>query len=100
MGGEATPYEVFIGNTNPASCVEIIKDVLKECAKSVSEEFKLAEQLEILDVESLTKSRDDGYPIRTKSWRVRVPHKFRDHMMRVEAYPVGWSSRRYQVYQL
>ena len=59
------------------------------------EELKLAEELEILDVECLTKSRNDGYPIRTKSWRVRVPHKFRNHMMRVEAYPMGWSSRRY-----
>ena len=94
-GSEAAPYEVFIGNTNPASTKEIIKQVLQECAVTMSEEFKLTEQLGILEVECLTKDRSDGYPIRTKSWRVRVPHKFRDHMMRAEAYPMGWSSRRY-----
>ena len=95
VGGDAAPYEVFIGNTNPASTEDIIKQVLQECAQNMSGEIKLTEQLEILDVQCITKPRDDGYPIRTKSWRVRVPHKFRDHMLRVEAYPVGWSSRRY-----
>ena len=32
-GGEAAPYEVFVGNTNPASTPEIIGDVLKKCAE-------------------------------------------------------------------
>ena len=94
-GGEAAPYEVFIGNTNPASTKAIIEEVLKECANSMPVGMELDEEFRILDIECLTKSRDDGYPIRTKSWKVKVPHKFRDHMMRPEAYPLGWSSRRY-----
>ena len=30
-----------------------------------------------------------------KSWQVRVAQKFRDHMMRPEAIPAGWTSRRF-----
>ena len=57
--------------------------------------MKLEEPLEILEVECLTKPRDDGRKNWTKNWRVRVSNKFRAHMLRAEAYPVGWSSRRY-----
>lgn len=95
VGGEAAPYEVFIGNTNPSSTDNIIKQVLQECAQTLSEELRPTEQLEILEVECLTKDRNDGYQPRTKSWRVSVPHKFKDYMMRAGAYPMGWSSRRY-----
>ena len=30
-----------------------------------------------------------------KNWRVRVDSRFREHMTRAEAYPSGWTSRRY-----
>ena len=59
------------------------------------EDMKVAEPLEILEVQCLTKPRSDGSRIWTKNWRVRVSNKFRVHMLRPEAYPAGWSSRRY-----
>ena len=92
--GVREPREVFIGNTNPASTEAIIMEVIKECAKTMPEDMKLTEELQILEVACLTKNRD-GTPIRTKSWRIKVPHKFRDHMMRPQSIPMGWSSRRY-----
>ena len=94
-GGEAAPYDVFVGNTHPGSTDDIIKEVLVKVSENMSEEFKLTEPLEILEVECLTKPRTDGRPSWTRNWRVRVPNRFRQHMLRPEAYPTGWSSRRY-----
>lgn len=94
-GGDAAPYDVFVGNTHPDSTEENIKDVLKKVSESLTDDLKLAEPLEILLVECLTKPRDDGRKLWTKNWRVQVPNRFREHMLRPEAYPVGWSSRRY-----
>ena len=59
-GGEAAPYDVFVGNTHPQSTVEIVKEVLKKVSESMPEEMKLNEPLEILEVECLTKPRTDG----------------------------------------
>ena len=59
-GAEARPYDVVIGNTNPGSTVEIIKEVLQEVAQEMSGENKLGEPLQILEVECLTKPRADG----------------------------------------
>ena len=90
-GGEARPFDVVVGNTNPASTEDIIKEVLIEVAKSVPEKV----DLNILEVECLTKQRDDGRRIWTKTFRVQVPNKFKEHMMCPEAYPDGWTSRKY-----
>ena len=49
-GGEAAPYEIFIGNTNPASTEEKIGEVLMKCADLLPEDEKLAEPLQILKV--------------------------------------------------
>ena len=46
-------------------------------------------------MECITKPRDDGYPLRTKSWKVTVPNRLREYMMKDEAYPCGWSHRRF-----
>ena len=94
-GGEARPYDVVIGNTHPGSTEEIIKDVLQKVAQKMPDEVKLEEPLDILEIECLTKARDDGSRIWTKTWRVQVPNKFREHMLRPEAFPAGWTSRRY-----
>jgi hypothetical protein len=59
-GGDAAPYDVFVGNTHPDSTEENIKDVLKKVSESLTDDLKLAEPLEILLVECLTKARDDG----------------------------------------
>ena len=94
-GSEAAPYDVVISNTNPASTEDIIKDVLIHVSKNMSEDLKLKDPLEIREVECLTKPREDGSRIWMKTWRVQVPAKFKAHMLRAEAYPAGWTSRRY-----
>ena len=94
-GCEAAPYDVVIGNTNPGSTEEIIKRVLVHVAENMVEELKLKEPLEMLEVECLTKPRDDGRRIWTRTWRVQVPNKFKDHILRPEAFPAGWTTRRY-----
>ena len=94
-GGDAAPYDVFVGNTHPDSTEEVIKDVLKKVSEAMAVDLKLTEPLDILEVECLTKPRDDGRKLWTKNCRVQVPNRFREHMLRPEAYPVGWSSRRY-----
>ena len=72
-----------------------MKEVLAQVAQSMPEEMKLQEPLLILEVECLTKPRTDGRKLWTKNWRVQVSNRFREHMLRPEAYPMGWSSRRY-----
>ena len=67
-GGEAAPYDVFVGNTHPQSTMEIVKEVLIKVAESMPEEMKLNEPLEIIEVECLTKPRTDGRPIWNKNW--------------------------------
>ena len=57
-GGEAAPYDVFIGNTNPGSTEDIVKNVLKECSQNMPEDLRLSSPLEILNVECLTKPRE------------------------------------------
>ena len=50
--------------------------------------------LEVEVVECLTKEKE-GYKPWCKNWRVRVPQKHKQHMMRPEALPEGWTSRRF-----
>ena len=66
-GGDAAPYDVFVGNTHPDSTEEIVKDVLKKVSEAMAEDLKLTEPLEILEVECLTKPRDDGRKLWTKN---------------------------------
>ena len=94
-GAEARPYDVVIGNTHPGSTEEIIKEVLVEIAKNMPSEKELEDPLSILEVECLTKPRTDGSRIWSKTWRVQVPNKFREYMQLPEAYPAGWTTRRY-----
>ena len=94
-GGEAAPYDVVIGNTNPASTEEIIKSVLIHVAENMEGDSKLQEPLNILEVECLTKPRKDGSRIWTRTWRVQVPARFKEYMLLPEAYPAGWTCRRY-----
>ena len=95
IGGEAAPYDVVIGNTHPESTEEIIKDVLKRVSENMPDELKLESPLVIDEIECLTKPRPDGSRIWTKTWRIQVPNKFRIHMLRPEAYPAGWNTRKY-----
>ena len=93
--GEAAPYKVWIGNTHPESSEEIIREVLVEMGRRSKGDTGLAEDLQVLECECLTKAKTDGRKPYTKQWRVKVPNRFREHMKKPEAYQVGWSSRRY-----
>ena len=61
----------------------------------LSDDIKLSEPLDVLNVTCLTRPNENGEPLRTKCWKVTVADKFREHMLRDEAYPQGWSHRRY-----
>ena len=74
-GGEAAPYDVVIGNTNPGSTKEIISEVLQKVALQVIEELKPQEPLQILEVECLTKPREDGRKVWVKTWRYQTSLK-------------------------
>ena len=95
VGGEAAPFNIVIGNTHPDSTEEIIKNVLIKVAESMEGEHKLEEKLHILEAECLTKPREDGRRIWSKTWRIQVPDRFKSHMMKLEAVPSGWTSRKY-----
>ena len=88
-----------MGNTHPDSTEEIVREVLLKASETMPDELKPAEPLQILEVECLTKPRTDAngrhITIWTRNWRVRVANRFREHMLKPESYPLGWSSRRY-----
>ena len=90
-----TPFDVVIGNTHPDSDKDIIIEVLRDVSKQMPDDMKLETDLEILDAICLTKPREDGSKLWSKSWQVRVPQKFKDHILRPEAIPAGWTSRRF-----
>ena len=94
-GSEAALYEVFVGNTHPDSTKEKIAEVLIKCAEQFTGDEKLQKPLDILSVTCLTRPNPDGEPLRTKCWKVQVANKFREHLLKDEAYPYGWSHRRY-----
>ena len=62
-GGEAAPYEVFIGNTNPASTPDIIEEVLMKCVDQLPEELKLSEPLQVLKIQCLSRPNENGEPL-------------------------------------
>ena len=64
-------------------------------ANDMSENLKPESPLEIIEVECLTIPRTDGRRTWVKTWRVQVPNKFKDHIMRPESIPAGWTSRKY-----
>ena len=78
-----------------AKLEESLKEVLLKCSEKVPEDMKLTENLHILQVTSMSKPNADGTPLRTKCWKVQVPNKFREYIMRDEAFPFGWSHRRF-----
>ena len=89
-GAEAAPVEFFIGNTNPRATPEIISEVLKKCAKELPEKV----DLEVINVKYLTNPERDPNP-RTRSWRVTVPCRFREFMLKDDLYYAGWAHRPY-----
>ena len=88
------PVEFHIGNTHVDSDGDTVKRVLKLVANALPAEMALDGELEVEVVECLTKEKE-GYKPWCKNWRVRVPQKHKQHMMRPEALPEGWTSRRF-----
>ena len=66
-----------------------------KCAELLPEEEKLGEPLQILKITCLSKPNESGEPLRTKCWKIQVPNKYREHMLKDIAYPSGWSHRRF-----
>ena len=84
--GEAAPLEFYVGNTTPRANTDIIKAVLEKCAAQLSKD------LQVLEVRCLTNGIDNP---RTKSWKVKVPYRYKELMERNELYPVGWTFRKF-----
>ena len=93
-GGEAAPFNIVVGNTHPESTKDIIENVLVQISKDLKEENKTGEHLEILEIECLTKPREEGRRIWSRTWRKQVPNRFKDYLMQSDSIPVGWNSRR------
>ena len=75
-----------MGNTTPRASPDIIKGVLVKCAA------ELQKDLDVLEVKCLTTGIDNP---RTKSWRVKVPYKYKELMEQNELYPEGWTYRKF-----
>ena len=85
-GGEAAPLEYYVGNTTPRATPEIIKAVLVKSAA------KLDKDLQVMEVTCLTYGLESP---RSKSWKIKVPYKFRELMEQNDLYPEGWTYRKF-----
>ena len=85
------PYEIFIANTHPESTPDLIKEILAECSDADSTRDT---PLEIIDVKCMTNLEKIQNP-RTLCWKVIVPHREREYMIKDEYYPEGWAHRRF-----
>ena len=80
------PAHFWIGNTRADTNPEKVKDVLQQAAAKLEiQGFRVEEAL------CLTK----GDAPRTKSWKVSVPARMREHMQNPEIYPAGWAFRTF-----
>ena len=82
------PSQFWIGNTNPTTDSIQIKNVLMQCAASLS-----VENFDVLDVRCLTNHENP----RSKSWKVSVPSRFKETMMNPDMYYDGWTHRVFTV---
>ena len=91
------PSQIYIGNVNADLSAKDVEETLIEAAEdpNIPDDIKLSSKLEILEVKDLTKERPDGSRPWNRNWVVTVPHKHRDYMLRPEALPEGWTSRKY-----
>ena len=53
---------------------------------------EIGKDLQVLDVKCLTTGMDNP---RTRSWKVKVPYKFKELMEKNELYPEGWTYRKF-----
>ena len=88
------PFDLFIANTDVMCEANDIKEALKKVAEQAPEDIRPDEQFEVIDAELMTKEIE-GIRMRRKSWRVRVAWKYREYILKPDALPCGWTSRRY-----
>ena len=60
--------------------------MLQKCAA------QLTKDLQVLEVKCLTSGIENP---RTKSWKVRVPYKYKELMEKNDLYPEGWTYRKF-----
>ena len=86
----AGPAEFWVGNTRADTSEDKVGEVLKQAADNIKiTDFKVEEVI------CLTK---EALP-RTRSWKVTVPARLRDHMLNPEMYPAGWTFRAFTTWQ-
>ena len=85
------PLEVFIANTHPQSTEDIVKNILTECADA---DKSRTNKLDILEVKCMTNLERFPHQ-RTLYWKVVVPHREREYMLKDESYPTGRAHRRF-----
>ena len=93
---EAAPVDFFVGNTNPRTTEEKLKEIILMCA-TLEVEGKPKEvelKLEDINVKCLNNIKTDPNP-RTKCWQITVPNLWREMMKKDEFYPRGWSHRAF-----
>ena len=82
----AGPSEIWVGNTRPETDEEKVKSVLTLAASKIGVvEFK---------VEKVVKLTKQDHP-RTRSWKVVVPARLKNEMLKPEMYPPGWTFREF-----
>ena len=80
----AGPAEFWIGNTRADTEPEKVLQVLHQAADNLGiENFSVEKAI------CLTK----GDHVRTRSWKVIVPARLKEHMKNPELYPAGWTFR-------
>ena len=92
-GVVVAPFDLYIGNTHHTTTADVIKDTLKEVAAQAPDDIK-PDNFDVIEAEPLTKEID-GVAMFRRSWRVRVAWKYREYIVKPDALPYGWTSRRY-----
>ena len=87
--------DFYIGNTHPDSDMNLIKEVLILASKNMPDDMKLDSDLEVEVVKCLSELREGQTHLYSKNWHIRVPQKFKTHMERPEALPIGWTCRKF-----
>ena len=82
---------MFIANTHPESTPELIKEILIDCS-NIDESRDTP--LEVIAVKCMTNKEKILNP-RTLCWKVTVPNREREYMIKDESYPQGWGHRRF-----
>ena len=82
----AGPIEIWVGNTRPETDEDKVEQVLMLTASKIG--------ITGFKVEKVVKLTKQDQP-RTRSWKVVVPARLKEDMMKPEMYPPGWTFREF-----